>query len=324
MHERENALKEWLKQVIPHANFSLTPLTGDASFRRYFRVQYQNISQIVMDAPPGKEDLKPFIHITQILNQAKVPTPELIAMDIDQGFLLLSDLGDVLLLSELNKNTVNNYYQRAMDTLLLMQKNTAAEQEIPAFDKSFMLKEMNLCPEWFLRNYLALELQANEEQLIHNTMNWIADELATQPLVFIHRDYHSRNIMLQEANSTLALIDYQDAMRGPLCYDLVSLLKDCYVSWPREQILTWAAYFYEHQPLAQSYSKEEFIRAFDLCGLQRHLKVLGVFARLYLRDEKSGYLADLPQTLAYVLECAELYEDLHPFFQFLQNRVYLP
>lgn len=322
MHERENALKEWLKQVIPYSNFNFTPLTGDASFRRYFRVQYQNITQIVMDAPPDKEDLKPFIHITKALTQVKVPTPALIAMDIEQGFLLLSDLGDVLLLNELNKNTVNGYYHQAINTLLDMQKCPIEDPQIPAFDKQFMLKEMNLCPEWFLKNYLTLELQVNEELLIQNTMNWLADEVVKQPIVFIHRDYHSRNIMLQQPKS-LAVIDYQDAMRGPLTYDLVSLLKDCYISWPREQVLEWAIYFYENQALAKCYSKEEFIRAFDLCGLQRHLKVLGIFSRLYLRDGKSGYLANLPLTLRYVLECTEVYEELHPLFQFLQNRVYL-
>jgi aminoglycoside/choline kinase family phosphotransferase len=276
-----------------------------------------------MDAPPNKEDLKPFIHITKILNSAKVTTPELIAMDIEQGFLLLSDLGDVLLLNELNKETATDYYQQAIDTLLVMQNSSIDAPKIPPFNKAFMLKEMNLFPEWFLKAYLALELKADEGELIQNTMNWLADEVAKQPVVFIHRDYHSRNIMLKQPTS-LAVIDYQDAMQGPLTYDLVSLLKDCYISWPGEQVLEWLSYFYDNQPLAKTCSKAEFIRAFDLCGLQRHLKVLGIFSRLYLRDGKSAYLANLPLTLQYVLECTEIYEELHPFFQFLQSRVYLP
>ncbi len=324
MHERENALKEWLKQVIPDSNFNLIPLTGDASFRRYFRVQYQDLSQIVMDAPPDREDLKPFIHISEVLSQAEIPTPKISARNMEQGFLLLSDLGDVLLLNKLNKETVNTYYQQAIDTLLMMQQCSLDDPKIPSFDKAFMLKEMNLCPEWFFKSYLALELDEGEEQVIQNTMNWLAHEVEKQPIVFIHRDYHSRNIMLVEEQGSLAVIDYQDAMRGPLTYDLVSLLKDCYISWPREEVVTWVSYFYEQQPLAKIYSKEAFIRAFDLCGLQRHLKVLGIFSRLYLRDGKAGYLANLPLTLKYVLECTELYEELHPFFQFLQNRVYLP
>ena len=323
MHERENALKEWLKQVIPDSNYKLLPLAGDASFRRYFRILYQNISQIVMDAPPGKEDLQPFIHITQVLTQAKVPTPELIAQNTAEGFLLLSDLGDVQLVQELNSKTASTYYHQALDTLLAMQNCSIADPQLPAFDKAFMIKEMKLCAEWFLQSYLGLKLDNTEELLIQNTMNWLADEIAKQGQVFIHRDYHSRNIMLKTPIS-LALIDYQDAMSGPLTYDLVSLLKDCYISWPREQVLEWVSYFYEHQALAKTSSKIEFIRAFDLCGLQRHLKILGVFSRLYLRDGKAGYLANLPLTLNYVLECSEMYEELHPLFDFLQTRVNLP
>lgn len=324
MHERENALKEWLKHIIPNTDFILTPLTGDASFRRYFRIQYNGLSQIIMDAPPEKEALDSFIHITQVLTQAKVRTPIIIASNLEQGFLLLSDLGDLLLLKKLHADTVDFYYKKAIDTLLVLQKCSISDPNLPFFDKAFMIKEMNLCPEWFFKKYLSLELQTKEHLLVQHTMQWIADELANQPLVFIHRDYHSRNIMLlQEEHDALAVIDFQDAMRGPLTYDLVSLLKDCYISWPRERLLTWVNYFYQHNTAAQKYSQDEFVRLFDLCGLQRHLKVLGVFCRLYLRDGKAGYLADLPLTLNYVLECTETYPELHPFFHFLQNRVCL-
>ncbi len=323
MHERENALKEWLKKVIPNFDFNLTLLAGDASFRHYYRVQCQTTTYIVMDAPPDKENLKSFIHISQVLTNANILTPQIIAMNQELGFLLLSDLGDVLLLNKLNKNTATNYYQQAIDILLAMQKCPINDPEIPSFDKAHMLKEMALCPEWFFKAYLNLQLEEQEHIIIQNTMDWLADELVKQPKIFIHRDYHSRNIMIQ-SSSSLAVIDYQDAMSGPLCYDLVSLLKDCYISWPRTQVLEWLTYFYEHQNLTAIYSKEEFIRAFDLCGLQRHLKVLGIFSRLYLRDGKSGYLNNLPLTLHYVLECAEIYQELHPFFQIMQNRVYLP
>lgn len=323
MHERENALKEWLKKIIPESDFSLTPLAGDASFRRYFRVCYQNITQIVMDAPPGKEDLNPFIHISQVLAKENVPTPELIAINVEQGFLLLSDLGDDLLLSHLNAQSAQSFYQQAIDVLLLIQKCTITDPKLPPFNKTYMLKEMSLCPEWFLKAYLGLELKLEEQTLIQDTMDWIADEVAKQPQVFIHRDYHSRNIMLQQSSS-LAVIDYQDAMSGPLTYDLVSLLKDCYIAWPRADVLRWLTYFYERQNLATVYSEKEFIRAFDLCGLQRHLKVLGIFARLYLRDGKANYLQNLPLTLQYVLECSEIYPELHPFLHYFQNKVFLP
>ncbi len=326
MHERENALKEWLTDTIKIKDFVLSPLTGDASFRRYYRLYSNGITQIIMDAPPEKEDIKPFIHIAKTLTKAKVLAPEIYAINLEQGFLLLSDFGDELLLNRLHENTVNDYYHHAINTLFKIQRCPIEDPQLPPFDKAFMLKEMGLCPEWFFNAYLSLDLQKEEQLLVQRTMEWVADEVSKQPLTFIHRDYHSRNLMLinKREGNDLGVIDFQDAMCGPLTYDLVSLLKDCYISWPREQVLQWVAFFHSQSETAQSYSLPEFIRAFDLCGLQRHLKVLGIFCRLYLRDNKPGYLANLPLTLQYVLECSEIYEELHPFFHFLQNRVYLP
>lgn len=322
MHERENALKEWLIQTLKNQEFSLKPLAGDASFRRYFRVQHQEQSYVVMDAPPGKEDLKPFLHVEAIFEQATVHTPKILAQDLSQGFLLLDDLGDVLLLNQLNEQTVDAYYKQAIQTLFKIQSCSIQDSLLPAFDKAFMIKEMNLCPEWFLHAYLNLTLDENETKLIQKNIDWIATEVAKQPLVVIHRDYHSRNLML--IDDDLGVIDFQDAMIGPLTYDLVSLLKDCYIAWPRAKIIAWVENFYQQNKTAQVYSLNEFVRAFDLCGLQRHLKVLGIFSRLYLRDNKPGYLKDLPLTLRYVLECTETYEELHPLFHFLQTRVFLP
>ncbi|AMP91376.1 aminoglycoside phosphotransferase family protein [Legionella pneumophila] len=325
MHERENALKEWLAQTIQQKDFVLVPLAGDASFRRYFRIQYNGLTQVVMDAPPEKENIDPFLHIANVLDKATIPIPDILAINKREGFLLLSDLGDQLLLNKLNHETVDNYYNQAINLLLQIQKCSTDDSKLPLFDKSFMLKEMNLCLEWFLKAYLSLDLKQDELQLFQHTIEWIASEVDTQPRVFIHRDYHSRNLMLvKNMNNCLATIDFQDAMQGPVSYDLVSLLKDCYISWPREKVLEWVTYFHEKCPLANIYSLTDFIRAFDLCGLQRHLKVLGVFCRLYLRDNKAGYLGDLPLTLKYALECAEIYEELHPFYNFLQKRVYLP
>jgi aminoglycoside/choline kinase family phosphotransferase len=326
MHERESALKEWLIDTIKHKDFTLTALAGDASFRRYFRLHCDGSTWIVMDAPPEKEDLGPFVHVAKTLANAKVCTPEILAINKKQGFLLLSDFGDQLLLNKLHAETVNSYYHDAIGTLFKIQKCSIEDPTLPSFDRAFMLKEMNLCPEWFFKAYLSLDLNQEEQRLVQKAMNWIAIEVSQQPLTFIHRDYHSRNLMLidKPKESTLGVIDFQDAMRGPLTYDLVSLLKDCYISWPREQVLEWVAFFHARSELASRYSLVEFIRAFDLCGLQRHLKVLGIFCRLYLRDNKAGYLANLPLTLKYVLECSEIYEELHPFFHFLQKRVYLP
>lgn len=326
MQERESALREWLKNTLPTPEYHITPLAGDASFRRYFRIKHNGLSQVIMDAPPDKEDVQPFIYIAKLLAEAQVPTPELIAVDNQQGFLLLGDFGDDLLLNKLNEESANHYYTQAINTLLLMQQCSNSDPTLPLFDKAFMLKEMNLCPEWFLNKYLGLQLTAQEEQCLGSQLNWIADKVAKQALVFIHRDYHSRNLMLINAleNPALGVIDFQDAMRGPLCYDLVSLLKDCYISWPREAVLGWVRYFYERNALAQEQSLADFVQAFDLCGLQRHLKVLGVFSRLHLRDGKSAYLKDLPLTLNYVLDCAQRYEALHPLFAFFKDRVTLP
>ncbi|WP_131795312.1 aminoglycoside phosphotransferase family protein [Fluoribacter gormanii] len=326
MHARENALKEWLIHTLKQQDFQLTPLAGDASFRRYFRLQYNGITQVIMDAPPGKEDLKPFIHIAQTLEKAGVHTPKILAMNLADGFLLLSDLGDQLLLNVLNPENMKAHYRQAIDTLFKIQTCPIHDPMLAVFDKTHMLKEMSLCSEWFFNTYLDLQLHPDEKTLVQQSMEWIATEVARQPLTFIHRDYHSRNLMLlqNEVESTLGVIDFQDAMIGPFTYDLVSLLKDCYISWPRSKILELVEFFYTQSTLTKDYSLPEFIRAFDLCGLQRHIKVLGIFCRLHLRDNKSGYLRDLPLTLKYVLECTETYAELHPFFQFMQMRVYLP
>lgn len=327
MHEREIALKEWLATIITEKDYDLKPLAGDASFRRYYRLHSSRGSEIVMDAPPGKEDLKPFIHIAQVLAKAHVAIPKVIATDLEQGFLLLSDFGDQLLLEVLKPETVDWYYKQAIDTLLKIQGCSIADPQLPAFDYQFMMQEMNLCSQWFFKDYLKLELTSEESLLLSNSMDWIASKVASQPITFIHRDYHSRNLMViqQYGNQDLGIIDFQDAMRGPITYDLVSLLKDCYISWPREKIIHWVHYYYESQPLANKYfAPNEFIQAFDFCGLQRHLKVLGVFCRLYLRDDKPGYLTDLPLVLKYVLECSELYKELHPLLDFLQTKAYLP
>lgn len=323
MHDRENALKEWLVDTLNQKDFILKPLAGDASFRRYFRISYNELSQVVMDAPPEKEDLEPFIRIANTFKNAGVPTPEILAFDIQQGFLLLSDFGDQLLLGKLQAETVDGCYQQAMTTLLKIQNCSLTDEKLPAFDQAFMLKEMNLCPEWFFQAYLSLELTLAEQQIVHHSLEWIATVVAQQPLTYIHRDYHSRNLMIL-ADGELGVIDFQDAMRGPITYDLVSLLKDCYISWPREQILKWVSQFHSQSAVASIYTLADFIRAFDLCGLQRHIKVLGVFSRLYLRDNKAGYLQDLPLTLRYVLETTERYEELHPLFHLLQSKVRLP
>lgn len=325
MQNRQSALNKWLEETLHLNHYFLSPLTGDASFRRYFRLQSPGMSRIVMDAPPGKETLKPFVTISALLRQTGILTPAVHAYDERQGFALLDDFGDTLLLSQLKTDTVEALYGRALDTLVNLQACPVLTPDpLPVFDVSFIIQELNIFKTWFIGNYLQLKLDAQEEAVFKETFEWLSEEIAHQPRVFIHRDYHSRNIMLLENNSQLGIIDFQDAMSGPLTYDLVSLLKDCYIQWSQDQVLHWTELFYERSPVAKQQSLQAFIRDFELCGLQRHLKVLGVFSRLSIRDNKPGYLQDLPLTLHYTMACLESCETLRPFYEFMQDRVRLP
>lgn len=322
MPNRQNALDNWLQQLPELGAFSLIPLTGDASFRRYFRLSFEHGSRIVMDAPPEKEPLQPFINIAKLLQANGVKAPYIHAVDERQGFALLEDLGDGLLLNTLSTDTADSLYKNAINTLITLQQCSTAAS-LPHFDQAFILKELGVFYDWFLNRYLQLELSSLEQTMIDDSFIWLSHEIIMQPQVMIHRDYHSRNIMLTNDNE-LAIIDFQDAMYGPVTYDLVSLLKDCYIQWPSDTVTHWATWFYDNSPIVQQIPKIIFMRAFDLCGLQRHLKVLGVFSRLYLRDDKPGYLKDLPLTLSYVMTSLALYEELQPLYQFMQTRVQLP
>ncbi|MBA3537652.1 MAG: phosphotransferase [Tatlockia sp.] len=325
MHNRENALKFWLEKTLASAQYTITPLTGDASFRRYFRLHYKDTTQIIMDAPPKLETIEPFLAVADLLRLNGIRTPRIHAADNEQGFAILDDFGDLDLLNQLNPENADNFYLAAIDTLALMQN--CETTGLPDFHKQFMLYELSIFKEWFLQAYLKIELTSSEEALLTETFDWLTNEILQQPKVFIHRDFHSRNIMLV-ANShrmELGIIDFQDAMCGPISYDLVSLLKDCYIQWPSENIKSWLNYFYNQtERVRQQYTFATFVKAFNYCGLQRHLKILGVFSRLFLRDNKSNYLQDLPLTLHYVLACLECDNELRPFYQFLQNRIRLP
>lgn len=297
----------------------MKPLAGDASFRRYFRLHSNGSSRIVMDSSRDREALAPFIDIAHALSSNGLYTPAIHAVDYERGFALLEDLGDNLLLGALSNDNADALYSLAIKTLVQIQTTSVTHPLLPDFDKPFMLGELNVFREWFLGAWLDMRLDTNEIQLLNESFDWLSSQVATQPLVFIHRDYHSRNLILTD--KTLSVIDFQDAMRGPITYDLVSLLKDCYIQWPAEKVSQWLNCFYQTLPATTRGSLAEFTRAFDLCGLQRHLKVLGVFCRLHLRDNKSGYLRDLPLTFHYTMACLESYEELKPFYQFMQQKV---
>ena len=324
MQNRQNALKQWIQDTLKQPQVTLLPLTGDASFRCYYRLHNDPASYIVMDCPPEKETLRPFLDIGHLLQKNAVLTPTVHAFDEQHGFALLADFGDTLLLTKLlDKNTnaedTDTLYIKALTTLTHIQqchKNTS--YKLPVFDKPHMLTELALMKTWYLEHYLKTQLTRSEIKLIENTYHWLVENISQQPYVFIHRDYHSRNIMILDKG--LGIIDFQDGMLGPIAYDLVSLLKDCYIQWPREQVMHWLNLFYESSGIAQKLSLPAFQRAFDLCGLQRHLKVLGIFSRLYLRDHKPNYLADLPLTRHYVMTCLEIYPELHEFYDFMAQQ----
>lgn len=320
MHTRENALQLWLNTLQIHPQYELRPLAGDASFRRYFRLKTHDNTQIIMDAPPDKLSLDPFIQIANQLHQHGFHIPKIHAINHQQGFMLLEDFGDQLFLKALSIKNADPLYRQAISVLTDMQQcNT---DDLEHFDQAFMLNELTQFSDWFLKKYLDLSLDTAEQQLIKQTMNWLTERLANQPQVFIHRDYHSRNIMLlSNPINTLGIIDFQDAMRGPWTYDLVSLLKDCYVAWPREQVIEWVSYFYQLNQTATTQTFDHFLRDFDLCGLERHLRVLGTFCRLCFRDNKPHYLNDLPLTFRYVMSCLVEYDELKPFYTWMQQRV---
>ena len=320
MQTRENALHSWLKNVFSHDDFTLTPISGDASFRKYFRLFVNTENYIVMDAPPEKEPLEPFLTVQTILKNAEICVPECFAKEIKQGFLLLSDFGDQLLLYSLTPDNTATSYEKSIQTMIQFQHISPAELSLPHFNQAHIHQELGLFQDWFLQNHLGLVLAEDELHLIQETFDFLSQKLVKQPQVFIHRDYHSRNIMRLTDNS-LGLIDFQDAMIGPLTYDLVSLLKDCYIQWPQDKLTQWMNYYYTHSPQAQQLSYLEFSQAFELCGLQRHLKVLGIFSRLSKRDKKPKFLNDLPLTLNYVLNCLQAQPKLARFYEFMQQRV---
>jgi N-acetylmuramate 1-kinase len=323
---RIDAIRAWLAGPVGISVSRFEPASADASFRRYFRVwRADGATRIVMDAPPDKEDLGPYCRVTQMLDACGVHVPAIEAADTRLGLLLLEDLGSMPLLSQLQAGgSVDALYAQALDSLARIQlRGQSALSELPAYDANLLAREMQLLPEWFCARHLRLELASAEHELLQSSFAFLIREALAQPVVLVHRDYHSRNLMVTAERSP-GIIDFQDAVSGALGYDLVSLLKDCYIAWPRPRVLGWVEQ-YRRQLLGEGLSAAadagSFVRGFDLIGVQRHIKVLGIFARLWYRDGKRGYLADLPRVLAYLLEAASLYSELAPFHAWLEQRV---
>lgn len=320
---RERLLQSWLANVAGLDGFSMVLASGDASFRRYFRLMLSDGStRIAMDAPPEREDCSSFIAVSDHLVGLGLNVPVVYKADLDQGFLLLSDLGSEHYLDLLNQGQTGRLYADALSALLVMQACGKSDW-LPPYSRDLLLQEMNLFREWLVKRHLQLTLDEDEQKMLDGVFEQLVANALEQPQVFVHRDYHSRNL-LATSTPTPGILDFQDAVSGPVTYDLVSLLKDCYVSWPRQQVLEWVYGYYElalQSGVLRKEHEEAFLRWFDLMGVQRHLKAAGIFARLNIRDGKSGYLQDIPRTLGYVVELAQEYPELRQLAELINSRV---
>jgi N-acetylmuramate 1-kinase len=320
-------IRDWLASELGWPrDLRLEPASADASFRRYFRVWHPTGgTRVIMDAPPDKEDTGPYLQVSGLLHECGVHVPEIEAVDVGRGFLLLEDLGSTHMLARLRAGgDPQRLYREALESLALIQvRGLGAVPVLAPYDSAALRREMELLPAWFCTRHLGLELAAGETALLAETYSFLERELLAQPVVFVHRDYHSRNLMITPQRSP-GIIDFQDALAGPIGYDLASLLKDCYVSWPRAQQLAWLGdqrARLRAQGLDLGADAAEFLRWFEFAGLQRHLKVLGIFARLWYRDGKRDYLQDLPLTLQYVRDTAARYAELRAFSAWVEARL---
>ena len=319
--ERIRLLENWVKEQFPEKPFTLQPASADASFRRYFRVSFKDQTLIAMDAPPQQEDCTPFIQVAKILAATGVHVPKIVAKNLDQGFLLLSDLGDTTFLQALNNqmDSADQLYGDAIDALIKLQLSQQVEG-LPGYDEALLLKELNLFPDWYVAKHLRVAITEKQQAVLQSIFTRIIQNNMAQPQVWVHRDYHSRNLMVTSPNP--GIIDFQDAVVGPITYDLVSLFKDAYIRWDEERILDWMIRYWEKArkaglPVPTDFA--EFYRDFEWMGVQRHIKILGVFTRLYYRDGKENYLNDLPLVMEYLRKTCKRYRELHLLLNLLDE-----
>ena len=320
MDNRQQQLETWLSTALQSAEFTLTTASADASFRRYFRVHVADKTLIAMDAPPTHESCAPFVQVAQLLAEAGLNAPKVLAQDLAQGFLLLSDLGDDTYLSKLNDKTAPELYKNATDALIKMQ-GISVTGDLPNYDAAMLGREMQLFPDWYVTQHLKTTLTPEQQVVLNNTFKLLSESILAQGQVFVHRDYHSRNLMLTAENNP-GILDFQDAVYGAISYDLVSLLKDAYIGWDEEQVIDWAVRYWQPAkkaglPIPDDFS--EFYRDFEWMGAQRHIKVLGIFARLSHRDGKHNYLNDMPIVMAYLRKVCERYVELRPMLRLLNQ-----
>ena len=316
---RTELMQDWLQQQFPDGGWSIEPASADASFRRYFRVTANGASHIVMDAPPQHEDCGPFLHVAQIFAAAGVHVPKIIAQNQQLGFLLLSDLGHTTYLDAIDDSNADSLYMEAIDALIKIQL-ASRPGVLPAYDDALLRRELQLFPEWYAGKHVQIELSNSQRDVLERTFSLIVLNNLAQPQVYVHRDYHSRNLMQSAPNP--GVLDFQDAVYGPITYDLASLFKDAYIRWDEERVLDWCIRYWERARkagLPVSADFHDFYRDFEWMGVQRHLKVLGIFARLCHRDGKDGYLKDMPLVMTYLRKACERYSGLGPLLRLLDE-----
>jgi aminoglycoside/choline kinase family phosphotransferase len=323
--DRLIGLQTWLTSLnLVHAG-SMRPASSDASFRRYFRVDVLSAAQgklgqtlIAMDAPPPQEDVRPFIHVAGLFAAGAVSVPAIVAQDVELGFLLLSDFGNTTYLERLTPDTAGPMYSAAIDALLKIQQ-CSAPGVLPEYDRAQLQRELNLFPEWYIGRHMGLTLTPEQQAQLTGVFDALLANNLAQQQVYVHRDYHARNLMVMQDGNP-GILDFQDALYGPITYDLASLLRDAYVQWDEETVLDWVVRYWQRAKqlgLPVNPDIDAFYRDFEFMGLQRHLKILGIFARLNYRDGKAGYLKDLPVVLDYVRKTANRYGALKPLARLL-------
>lgn len=319
--ERLEQLDAWIAELFPNVAFFLTPVSGDASFRRYFRLRVDGESYVIMDAPPKLESCEAFIKISKAFQFSSVRFPFIFSADTENGFLLLTDFGDQQLLHALQPKTANKLYEKARLALSGLQRcEYIPNYELPSFNADLFWREFQIFFDWFLLNNKKMNTTDHQEQILREAYQSLINNIVSQPYVFTHRDFHSRNLMVCD-DGMLGILDFQDAVWGPITYDCVSLLKDCYISWSEKNVDAWVRDCYKQfrrdKKLPGDVSLATFKRWFDLTGFQRHLKCVGIFSRLAYRDHKSHFLNEIPRVLQYLRDVSERYPELSPFKTFL-------
>jgi len=329
MPQRLALINNWLQNDLRIDHYTIEPASSDASFRRYFRVTSERghfddygaaQSLIVMDAPPSHENVKPFIYVSGLMAGIGLNVPVVLEKNIEDGILLLTDLGNVQYLGVLSEDNVEELYADAMRALFELQTRGPKQSDVfQAYDRAFFQRELNIFTEWYLEKHIGLGLSDAQRNILEECHQILIESALQQPIVLVHRDFHSRNLMVTQRHNP-GILDFQDAVIGPVTYDLVSLLRDCYIAWSPEKVTSWCIQYkkrIEQAGIISSVSDETFMRWVDLMGMQRHLKAIGIFARLNHRDSKPHYLNDIPRTMAYVLNVAGRYEELKPMHELL-------